>query len=153
MVEVWKTYLDTHPGVREIDVHNPRDWTFEEWKDKYKITDSSRRVKTPGENDPDPWENVPLVSFHHPPKCLTNTWQEFRNVYNTGTTLITSISEELKKMSVAGASDSENAMLMAVRELTAEIRACREVFMAVVSSFPLPPNLISLTLLIESCCS
>jgi hypothetical protein len=74
-------------------------------------------------------------------------------VYNAGVTLITNISEELKKLSVPGASDSDNAMIVAVKELTAEIRACREVYMAVVSSFPLPPNLISLTLLIESCCS
>ena len=70
-------------------------------------------------------------------------------MYNAGVILITNISEEFKKLSVPGVSDSDNAMIVAVKELTVEIRACREVYMAIVSSFPLPPNLISVTLLIE----
>jgi hypothetical protein len=50
--------------------------------------------------------------------------------------LITSITEALADKKAAGASSSENAMLSAVQDLTAEIRAFREVYMAAVSSLP-----------------
>jgi hypothetical protein len=47
-------------------------------------------------------------------------------------------------MTVSGASSADNAMLQAVRELTSEVRACREVFMAIVS----PPKLLSSALIL-----
>ena len=70
-------------------------------------------------------------------------------MYNTGVTLITNISEELKKLSVPGISDSDNAIIVAIKELTIEIQAYREVYIIVISLFLFPLNLILLILLIE----
>jgi hypothetical protein len=50
-------------------------FSFDDWKEKWKFTDSSRRV-TGVAGGPDPWEGVPAVSFHHPPKCLVNNFFE-----------------------------------------------------------------------------
>ena len=74
-------------------------------------------------------------------------------MYNADVILITNIFKELKKLSVAGASDSDNAIIITVKELTAEIRAYYKVYMAVVSLFLFPLNLILLTLLVELCYS
>jgi hypothetical protein len=63
--------------------------------------------------------------------------KEFKNVYLQGVNLITKISNEIKQQSTTGASSAENAIIGAIHELTAEIRAFREVYMAVVS--PLAP--------------
>ena len=60
--------------------------------------------------------------------------KEYKDVYTEGVRLIANISTEISRQSIGGASAADNAMLIAVRELTAEVRACREVFMAVVSS-------------------
>jgi hypothetical protein len=64
-----------------------------------------------------------------------------------GVKLMANISAELKSMSVSGASNTENAMLMAVKELTAEIKAFRECYMAAVSPVHPPSNCCSLTML------
>jgi hypothetical protein len=52
--------------------------------------------------------------------------------------LFAGISAALKGKTIQGASAIENATLSAVQELTAEIRAMREVYMVVVRSFPDP---------------
>lgn len=66
-------------------------------------------------------------------------------MYLQGIRLFSAIQQEIANTKTAGASAADNAMLSAVRDLTAEIRACREVFMALVSSSP-PSALLLLTL-------
>jgi hypothetical protein len=55
--------------------------------------------------------------------------------------LISTITNTLKEKETSGAAAHENAMLAAVQDLTAEIRAFREVFMTVVSGFSVPLTL------------
>jgi hypothetical protein len=68
-------------------------------------------------------------------------------VYDMGIKLMANISAELKSISVSGTSNTENAMLMAVKELTAEIKVFRECYMAAVSLVHPPLNCYSLTML------
>lgn len=128
---VFKKFLEDHPEYHHYDDENPVDWVFEDWMEAHKLRNSSSRLEKPDEDAT--WAGVPQVSYPDISRCLTNKLKEFKNVYIEGVTLITAISTEINKMSTSGASNAENAMLIAVRELTAEVRACREVFMAVVS--------------------
>jgi hypothetical protein len=75
--------------------------------------------------------------------------KEFKNVYLQGVNLITKISNEIKQQSTTGASSAENATIGAIHELTAEIRAFREVYMAVVSPSA-PLNLLIADIIIAS---
>ena len=59
--------------------------------------------------------------------------------------MITTISMEINKLSTSGASSTENAMLVVVRELTTKVRTCREVFMAIIS----PPKSLSTPLMLS----
>jgi hypothetical protein len=74
---------------------------------------------------------------------LANSLKEYREVYLQGVNLITEISAEISTQSTSGASSADNAMLMAVRDLTSEVRAFREAYMAVVSSSLAPLNILN----------
>lgn len=79
---------------------------------------------------------------------LANSLKEYREVYLQGIDLITAITAEIAKQSTTGASSADNAMLMAVRDLTSEVRAFREAYMAVVSSSLAPLNILNTDIII-----
>ena len=54
-------------------------------------------------------------------------------MYEQGVQLIASISSAIKEKETSGAAAHENALLAAVQDMTAELRAFREVYMTVVS--------------------
>jgi len=116
---IFKRFLEDNPDQRHANPDNPFDWVFEDFKEAHKLRNSSSRLKDP--DDDATWRDCP---------------QEFKDVYLQGVTLITNISSEMQRQSTSGASAADNAMLVAVRELTAEVRACREVFMVVHSIVP-----------------
>jgi hypothetical protein len=66
-------------------------------------------------------------------------------MYTQGVQLITNITATIKETSIAGASSSDTAMLMAVKELTSEIRGLREAYMHVVSILGTCEEILQLT--------
>jgi hypothetical protein len=136
---LFKAWCEANPTQASvIDGTDEEAWNFEQWKDKHKLKDSSRRLQKP--EDDATWVDAPPVSFLILSSALADFWnlKELKNVYIQGINLITSITDEINKSNVSGASSASNAMLHAVQELTSEIRAFCEVYMAVVSSFEAP---------------
>jgi len=138
---IFKEFLEKYPEQHHADEENPADWVFTDWMESKKLRNSSSRLENP--DDDNTWEGVPQVSFPNAFRCLANSLKEYRDVYIQGVNLITAISSEIAKQSTSGASGAENAMLMAVRELTAEVRALREAYMVVVSLFQAPLSLLN----------
>ena len=79
---------------------------------------------------------------------LANSLKEYRDVYLQGIDLITELTAEITKQSITSASSADNAMLMAIRDLTSEVRAFREAYMAIVSSSPAPLNILNTDIII-----
>jgi hypothetical protein len=70
-------------------------------------------------------------------------------VYNASVILIINIFKEFKKLLMLNALNLNNVIIVMIKELIIKIRAYREVYITIISSFLFPLNLILITLLIK----